>query len=622
MRPITQAEFEAILSDLSAHKKSLPKGEQLSLSNYLEDKGFSNELDGINFAVHQKTVTQTPGVSRSKNFTTANTVPRTTDILNNLDFSGCHLQGCNFDCCDLSGSNFENLDIADCSFNQTVMNQCKIKNVRFYGSEAGCSFENTSFDYSQIQQTSFDQCRLLHSSFNFLKPSQEVIFENCSINFVSMLGGSTQGVIIRAAQKKTISLTTDQALTLENITIKALQPAVLLSWNNLVPGITPLLTEKMLSARKLSTVRMDYNPQVDAVKLDSEINELNHLTSVKFEQLKIEVVEKAKTIDAQKDDHPISAGDVSSNIDANAQLKKIITQLQVKEKQPLDEKVIFEEFLKKNGISFPMLMIEIMREKHAENPESFPEMAALYSHAKSIYDAADGILIPGGQDIDPRFYGQSLHPKTNLTMYSSLPGLTDPRRDVIEFSLVYAQQRASIPKPLCGICRGSQVIAASYGGTMFQHIDDDKRWAYFVEEITPNIPRKDSLFPWEACELSTHTQLVNRIGQDRLSVLFIHHQGYNLDTAHGLTSTASTKTVSGIPIDIVGEHLQQNITSTQAHPEFAFDYTDTSEGVSAHVSRNVADGIFEQFEMRVRAYQNSRHVDLDEITQITSSPSK
>lgn len=78
-------------------------------------------------------------------------------------------------------------------------------------------------------------------------------------------------------------------------------------------------------------------------------------------------------------------------------------------------------------------------------------------------DAADAVVIAGGEDIHPRFYG-------NATGY---PGETAhyPQADEGQVALVMrALERGT---PLLGICRGLQVINVAVGGTLLQHIADD-----------------------------------------------------------------------------------------------------------------------------------------------------
>jgi putative glutamine amidotransferase len=71
----------------------------------------------------------------------------------------------------------------------------------------------------------------------------------------------------------------------------------------------------------------------------------------------------------------------------------------------------------------------------------------------------DGVLLAGGDDVDPRHYGQVPHP---------LLGDIDPARDVQELALA----RACIARnlPVLGLCRGHQVLTIAGGGTLFQDL--------------------------------------------------------------------------------------------------------------------------------------------------------
>lgn len=73
----------------------------------------------------------------------------------------------------------------------------------------------------------------------------------------------------------------------------------------------------------------------------------------------------------------------------------------------------------------------------------------------------DGLLLTGGGDIDPARLGQEPHPKT---------GDISQARDACEYALVKAFVQAE--KPILGICRGMQVLAAALGGELCQHVPD------------------------------------------------------------------------------------------------------------------------------------------------------
>ena len=73
----------------------------------------------------------------------------------------------------------------------------------------------------------------------------------------------------------------------------------------------------------------------------------------------------------------------------------------------------------------------------------------------------DGLVVPGGPDIDPERYGAARHPETQA------PG---PVRDAWDFAVTSAA--LSLGVPLLAICRGMQVLNVCRGGTLHQHVPD------------------------------------------------------------------------------------------------------------------------------------------------------
>ncbi len=67
--------------------------------------------------------------------------------------------------------------------------------------------------------------------------------------------------------------------------------------------------------------------------------------------------------------------------------------------------------------------------------------------------AVDGLLLPGGWDVDPSFYGEVRDDKVLET---------DPELDETEISLFHQAREREIP--VLGICRGQQVINVAMGG--------------------------------------------------------------------------------------------------------------------------------------------------------------
>ena len=78
---------------------------------------------------------------------------------------------------------------------------------------------------------------------------------------------------------------------------------------------------------------------------------------------------------------------------------------------------------------------------------------------RAVIDKIDGVLLTGGGDVDPVFYGQERHPST----YDAEPG-----RDEFEIDLARRAMEADLP--VLAICRGSQILNVAAGGTLVQDI--------------------------------------------------------------------------------------------------------------------------------------------------------
>ncbi len=69
-----------------------------------------------------------------------------------------------------------------------------------------------------------------------------------------------------------------------------------------------------------------------------------------------------------------------------------------------------------------------------------------------------GLLLTGGEDVDPARYGEAPHPTVEL----------NPERDAFEIGLVEAARAADLP--ILAICRGIQVLNVALGGSLIQDI--------------------------------------------------------------------------------------------------------------------------------------------------------
>ncbi|MEO8966132.1 MAG: gamma-glutamyl-gamma-aminobutyrate hydrolase family protein [Solirubrobacteraceae bacterium] len=90
-----------------------------------------------------------------------------------------------------------------------------------------------------------------------------------------------------------------------------------------------------------------------------------------------------------------------------------------------------------------------------------PPDPALAENPDQLLATLDGLILAGGNDLDPATYGAEPHPAT--------AGLV-PARDATELAL--ARRAVALDLPVLGVCRGMQVLNVALGGTLLQHLPD------------------------------------------------------------------------------------------------------------------------------------------------------
>ncbi|MHA2620605.1 MAG: gamma-glutamyl-gamma-aminobutyrate hydrolase family protein [bacterium JZ-2024 1] len=162
-----------------------------------------------------------------------------------------------------------------------------------------------------------------------------------------------------------------------------------------------------------------------------------------------------------------------------------------------------------------------------------------------------GLLLTGGLDVDPTYYGESPHPKTSV----------DPRqRDKLEINLISTFLDAG--KPVFGICRGIQILNVALGGGLIQHLPD-----YFRSRKEPlerhSIRAGEDSF--HALVWTAETDLT-RAMEGVTTVNSAHHQAIDpLRVGKGLRIVAVSP--MGVIEAIEGDGLGAPVYAVQWHPE-------------------------------------------------------
>ena len=106
--------------------------------------------------------------------------------------------------------------------------------------------------------------------------------------------------------------------------------------------------------------------------------------------------------------------------------------------------------------------------RHGGLPISLPQ-ASDEADIKQYASAFDGFLFIGGDDVNPKLYGEEILPEC---------GFISSGRDIFEIALL--KEILIRDKPVLGICRGMQIINVALSGSLYQHVDGHKNCRHIV----------------------------------------------------------------------------------------------------------------------------------------------
>jgi putative glutamine amidotransferase len=163
-----------------------------------------------------------------------------------------------------------------------------------------------------------------------------------------------------------------------------------------------------------------------------------------------------------------------------------------------------------------------------------------------VLDRAEGVVLTGGQDLDPRPGGFLIHPSMRLL---------DPRRETFDRKL--ARQAAERRLPVLGIGCGMQLLNIVMGGNLFFHLPED---------LPKALPHVDIMDPHHRHALVVEPgSLMERVyGEGEIRVNSMHHMAVD-EVAPGFAVTA--RCPDGVVEAIEYQAPGWFAFGTQFHPE-------------------------------------------------------
>ena len=206
-----------------------------------------------------------------------------------------------------------------------------------------------------------------------------------------------------------------------------------------------------------------------------------------------------------------------------------------------------------------------------------------------VLDAVSGLVLTGGEDVDPTHYGAAAHPQL---------GPVNCARDVTELALLAAARQRELPT--LAICRGVQVVNVGLGGTLVQDLPS-QRDAVAAHELD-----EKRGFRVHGVSVGPASHLAAVVGAHAIAVNSIHHQAID---RLGASLRVSAHADDGVIEGVESDDPRWWMIGVQWHPE---ELTTTAEPWDRR--------LFAAFANACRARLSSASTSLPSVPAASTSP--
>lgn len=174
--------------------------------------------------------------------------------------------------------------------------------------------------------------------------------------------------------------------------------------------------------------------------------------------------------------------------------------------------------------------------------------------AGAVLDSVSGLVLTGGEDVDPARYGEQRHEKVRTV---------NSARDATEAALI--EEARARGTPVLAICRGIQILNVALGGTLVQDIPSECRTDIDHDDEGARSSRTHEV------SIEPGSLIAKAVGTERVSVNSFHHQSVKR-VADGMKVTA--RSPDGVIEGIESTEDDWWVMAVQWHPE---EMTDSAE---------------------------------------------
>ncbi|WP_372712638.1 gamma-glutamyl-gamma-aminobutyrate hydrolase family protein [Ilyobacter sp.] len=166
---------------------------------------------------------------------------------------------------------------------------------------------------------------------------------------------------------------------------------------------------------------------------------------------------------------------------------------------------------------------------------------------EEILKTLDGIILSGGEDFSPKFYGEEVLDKC---------GDITPERD--EADVLLARKALELKIPILGICRGSQILNVVSGGSLYQDL------SYCEEKvILKHQQGKNQALATHKVQIEENSILQELYGEE-IWINSFHHQAVRvLADSFKVTAKSTDGIIEGFE-SVLKDHFMIGL---QWHPE-------------------------------------------------------